>query len=231
MSSTLITAYLGQGTAAARPATPTLATGTIGWYYATDTGVLSYYANGAWTDAATQSPPFHPGYSSLASARFWYPATATSIGGNNTATGKLFAAPFYSPVAQTFTKMGISMATSSTGSARLGVYNDNAGQPGSLLLDAGTVTYSATSGLQQISSLTIPIPKGWSWLAYTGSATMGVQCTNTNILNAFLMGSSSGTSISVAGGYSGSFVYGALPSTFPTPLTAEIDCPAPSLQF
>lgn len=48
MSSTLITSYLGQGLAAARPATPALATGTIGYYFATDTGVMSFYANGAW---------------------------------------------------------------------------------------------------------------------------------------------------------------------------------------
>lgn len=62
MASTLVTAYLGQGLAANRPATPTLATGTIGWYYATDTGALSLYANGAWTTPtaktliASQSP-------------------------------------------------------------------------------------------------------------------------------------------------------------------------------
>jgi hypothetical protein len=50
MPSTLITAYLGQGLASARPATPAIATGTIGFYEATDTGALSVYANGAWSN-------------------------------------------------------------------------------------------------------------------------------------------------------------------------------------
>jgi hypothetical protein len=48
MTSTLITAYLGQGLAAARPVTPAIAAGSIGFYYATDTDVLTVYANGAW---------------------------------------------------------------------------------------------------------------------------------------------------------------------------------------
>lgn len=48
MASTLITSYVGQGLAAARPATPPLATGTYGTYYATDTKVWSAYFNGAW---------------------------------------------------------------------------------------------------------------------------------------------------------------------------------------
>lgn len=60
MTSTLITAYLGQGLAAARPATPAVAPGTIAYWYATDTGVLSIYANGAWSNVgigAAGAPP------------------------------------------------------------------------------------------------------------------------------------------------------------------------------
>lgn len=62
MASTLITAYVGEGLAANRPATPVLATGTIGYYYATDTGILTAYVNGAWQSVfgkqllATSSP-------------------------------------------------------------------------------------------------------------------------------------------------------------------------------
>src|ERR1044072_2422168 len=47
--SSLITDYIGVGTAAARPATPSLATGAFGLYYATDTGVLSIWTGAAWT--------------------------------------------------------------------------------------------------------------------------------------------------------------------------------------
>lgn len=46
--SKLITDYLSQGLASARPVTPANATGTISYYWATDTGALSVYANGIW---------------------------------------------------------------------------------------------------------------------------------------------------------------------------------------
>ena len=56
MASTLITAYLGKGTAAARPATPLITTGSLGIYYATDTDVMSFYLNGAWRNAPLYDP-------------------------------------------------------------------------------------------------------------------------------------------------------------------------------
>jgi hypothetical protein len=49
MTSTLITAYMGQGLLAARPATPLIATGTFGYYYATDNSTLYIYAGGVWS--------------------------------------------------------------------------------------------------------------------------------------------------------------------------------------
>lgn len=51
MTTTLIASYVGQGLAAARPGTPALDTGAIGYYYATDTAVWSAYLNGSWVDA------------------------------------------------------------------------------------------------------------------------------------------------------------------------------------
>lgn len=48
MSATIIVQYLGQGTAAARPATPAIDTGAIGLYAATDTGALTVYYSGSW---------------------------------------------------------------------------------------------------------------------------------------------------------------------------------------
>jgi hypothetical protein len=48
----LITDFLAQGTAAARPATPSAAAGTLSFYFASDTEVLSIYD---WNDAAWQN--------------------------------------------------------------------------------------------------------------------------------------------------------------------------------
>lgn len=50
MASGLITEYLGEGLAAARPATPSIPSGAIAFYYKTDTNTLSRYAEGAWAD-------------------------------------------------------------------------------------------------------------------------------------------------------------------------------------
>ncbi len=56
MSSGLITTYLGEGLAAARPATPDVGTGAIAFYYATDTNQLSTYVEGAWSNITTGNP-------------------------------------------------------------------------------------------------------------------------------------------------------------------------------
>lgn len=51
MAGSLVTNYLIQGTAASRPASPSAATNTLTFYFATDTETLSFYD---WTDAAWQ---------------------------------------------------------------------------------------------------------------------------------------------------------------------------------
>ena len=50
MAATLITAYLSEGLAAARPATPLIATGGIAFYFATDTATLSFWNGSAWVN-------------------------------------------------------------------------------------------------------------------------------------------------------------------------------------
>lgn len=66
MTTTLIAAYMGQGLIATRPATPAVSTGSSAFYFATDTGVLSCYAGGAWSDVGggTKYVPAGSGYSS-----------------------------------------------------------------------------------------------------------------------------------------------------------------------
>lgn len=45
----LITNYLGEGAASARPATPSITPGATAFYYATDTGALSFWNGSAWS--------------------------------------------------------------------------------------------------------------------------------------------------------------------------------------
>lgn len=56
MTTTVLTSYVGQGLAAARPITPAIVANAAAFYYATDTNVLSAYAGGAWHDIVGGAP-------------------------------------------------------------------------------------------------------------------------------------------------------------------------------
>ncbi|GBQ90402.1 hypothetical protein AA13595_2883 [Gluconacetobacter johannae DSM 13595] len=58
--STLITDYFGYGAAAARPATPNIPSGCLGFYYATDIGQV-YAWDGAWQAWAPSAQSFAGG--------------------------------------------------------------------------------------------------------------------------------------------------------------------------
>lgn len=105
MASTLITSYVGKGLAAARPAAPAIATGTFGWYYATDTSTLSYYDGATWHTLSASDPsispfltvPANPGWDPLFSGKSGAIVLSNS---NKTATpassspyNHMFAAP------------------------------------------------------------------------------------------------------------------------------------------
>src|SRR3989304_1320794 len=60
------------------------------------------------------------------------------------------------------------------GNVRLGVYADNSGAPGSLLLDAGAV--AVANGWVSISGLNLPVTQGPNyWLAFNLQNTNGVK--------------------------------------------------------
>jgi VCBS repeat-containing protein len=89
--------------------------------------------------------------------------------------------------------------SSPSGQVRLGVYADNNGSPGSLLLDAGEVT--ATNGWVAISRLNLPVTQDvYYWLAYSLQSGNTIRYQNGRAEN-------SNRWIK--------FTYGALPSTYP----------------
>lgn len=57
----LITSFLGQGLAAARPASLTIHPEAIGFYWATDTDELSMWAEGAWVTDVLSTDDYEPG--------------------------------------------------------------------------------------------------------------------------------------------------------------------------
>jgi hypothetical protein len=79
----------------------------------------------------------------------------------------LTATPFYATQTKTFTKEAIYVTTGvAATNCELGVYNNNNGVPGSLLLDAGNVPVTSSSTLESLTGLSIPMVAGnWYWLA------------------------------------------------------------------
>ena len=55
-NSTLIVDYLGEGPAASRPVSLSLASTALGIYRASDTGAVSYWTGSAWVDATSGLP-------------------------------------------------------------------------------------------------------------------------------------------------------------------------------
>lgn len=102
-------------------------------------------------------------------------AAATSLGG---AAGVLYAVPMWVP-ANTYTRIGIYYYNTGTATLRLGVWNlDADGQPGTVALDAGTVTCTAGDGIvRKEVTISQAFTAGWYWLAmqvdaYTSTPTM-----------------------------------------------------------
>jgi hypothetical protein len=125
MTSTFITAYVGKGLAAARPAAPAIAAGTFGWYYATDTAVLSFY-DGTWHTVSSSDPsisfwttvPASPGWDSQ-----FIGTTIPLTNSNKTAT-PASSIPYnyaYANVAKTGGKAYFEMAPGSTSFTALGL--------------------------------------------------------------------------------------------------------------
>lgn len=124
--------------------------------------------------------PFTPDNSSL-----WdMPHTsATSYTTVTLTANRLYAVPYIVGRAVARTKIGINVTTGVAGSARLGIYAESAtGQPGALIVDAGTVDITSIAQVDAtISSLTLA--PGRYFLAVVGSAGAAVSAiANTNFM-------------------------------------------------
>ena len=160
--------------------------------------------------------------------------TSTNIGfafSNQTVTnGRLVFCPFLVGEQITIDRIGVSLAASSTTESnviRLGIYNCDANHiPSTLLLDAGTVTASATTNLITIS-ISQQLNPGLYYLAmladYTvASAIRGIPTT------AFQnpLGWTSNPTLGITGYYYNNVGYGALPSSAGSLTTSTSAIPA-----
>ena len=201
-------------TLAATPATP--ATGTARLYAKPDGRAYSLGSDGVEIGPfAHLSPKWRAG-------NVYGPPAATTT--STPPNGELRWAPFYVPNSVTIDQLTAEIATAgSTGAlARLGLAPDNAGQPGALLVDAGTAAATASGGVAITLAATRLLAPGWYW---GGVVTQGAPATLPvmRALNGALpgcpltAGSSAGTWVQTA-------VTGALPAT-PTSTASPVPCP------
>jgi hypothetical protein len=171
---------------------------------------------------------FHGGQSSLPElplrSGYYYPVGG-AIASTNAAlnNGVLRVGPFYVPTPTSFSLIGISVATGADADFRLGVYRDNGGIPGALLLDAGVVS-AAASGAKEVA-ISLALPAGLVWVGGTVQNQVAAPTMRTSTSPVVgigtpdnAVGSSSPKGFQVTG------VTGALPDPFGTP-AASSDVP------
>ena len=132
----------------------------------------------------------------------------------------LYATPIYIGNTTTITKIGIEQSTGAAGNARLGIYNNGTdGLPSSLVLDAGTVTTTATA--EKEITISQVLDAGWYTLAAVFDAG-GASATSRTITGLspanWGIGSASTTGFPTINSITGTHTYGALPSTFTSPV-------------
>jgi hypothetical protein len=128
--------------------------------------------NGGWFPQITT--PINPGIQSSIyyGSAFDGSSFSTTMVSNNI----VYAIPFYYPNATTWTRIGFTTTSAANGTAIMGIYSNNGGIPGSLLLNAGSVSTSTAADKEITISFTNP--SDWIWLAIIFSASgTGVNST------------------------------------------------------
>lgn len=119
---------------------------------------------------------------------------------------------YYQPIAITGTvnRIGIEITTGVAGLARLGLYTNNNGSPGTLILDAGTVD-TTNIALVEATISDMVLRGEWMWTAVVSNVAPACRCgTQGTAMVAGSLTPSSGIR-----GYVANFTYAALPTTAP----------------
>lgn len=87
---------------------------------------------------------------------------------------RLYAVPIYISETTTFDRIGINVTTGSGAfNARLGIYNNSAGAPSTLVLDCGTVSVAAVAAVA--ATISQSLTPGWYWLVLVTDGTPAVS--------------------------------------------------------
>jgi len=137
----------------------------------------------------------------------YYKTPCLQVASNATAASlnSTYYTPMYFPTSITIDRISAitSSTFSGTASVRLGVYANNNGVPGSLILDAGTIAPTAASTAYEIT-VNQSIPAGLFWLAFntvtfpSSNSYIGA-ITSASLMNT-IFGTALGTTLSSTGG-------------------------------
>jgi hypothetical protein len=161
-------------------------------------------------------------------AWFTSPKAGTALAGTALVANRLYAMPFPCPKGITLDGIGVYVSTSSTLTARLGIYLDDGNcYPGSLLLDAGTIDVT-TTGAKKLTISQALSENSLYWLVTVAGATPAIYCIPVaGVIN--ILGHSSALGTAQNAGLYVAFTYGTLPATFPSSPTLITAAPIPAI--
>lgn len=159
----------------------------------------------------------------LDAATYFYPISQGTNGTSATlGNGNLRVAPFVAPASVTLVRLGIGVTAAGDAASvfRLGIYKDNAGKPGALLVDGGTVACSAIATVE--ATVSVALTAGalyWIGGALQSTTTqptleVGSSSGNTGAAAWMAIGTTKPVAAQSSVGYLMSAVTGALPGTF-----------------
>lgn len=167
--------------------------------------------------AASTALPYRTG------GTFYYSPPFAQSGNLALTQNKAYATPYYVPVTTTFVSIGVVTTGTASATTRLGIYSDNNGVPGALVLDAGNIA-TATSGFKTIT-ISQSLTKGWYWLTAAMQGAAGsLNCSGAN-QGVVTIGVTNPFSSGGLNGYSQTGVSGALPSPWGGTYTEESRTP------
>ncbi len=194
-------------------------TGAQAWALATLSSFARTLIDDADAGAALATLGASP-FSGFTAGRYFFPHSAaltTTAGTLN----RLTAVPFLVGKTTTFDRIAVEVtAFIASGLQRLGIYGDNgSGSPGSLVLDAGTVSTDTPNGAKEIT-ISQSLTPGVYWLANVPQTASATCRAHNPIVTPVLVGALSAPGNAHSSGYYVDSVSGALPNPFGTPAAA-----------
>lgn len=164
-----------------------------------------------------RDPVLHPG---IRTTNYYLAATVLPSAAVSTISANSI---YYQPISITGTinRIGIEVTTGVAGAARLGLYTNSGGIPGTLILDCGTVDVTSIALVEATIADTV-FRGEWIWMAAVSN--VGPACRSGTVGSTQFAGSS--TPSAGIRGYVGSFTYGVLPTTAPAISTVSSVVPA-----